>query len=105
MLDKEVQVGDFLPDITKGVDRVYVHCSISDNMHSAIGREIVYPFSLSDLEVREPFFRRETNGVFRWCGLTTKIIERIRIQLKDKEGRPVRPLSATSVLLLTRKDV
>jgi len=48
-------VGSKLPDITRGVDWVFIHCDLISRVSNNIPSDVIYAFSTANLQVSYPF--------------------------------------------------
>ena len=48
-------VGREVPNITRGVDWVYLHCDLITRLKNDVSSDVLYSFSTADLRVSYPF--------------------------------------------------
>lgn len=79
---------DKLPDITRGVDSILVHCNLtSDSIVSGLATDIVFDFSLEGLALSHPFSIEPRRPSFNV--VNTRRINRVRVYITDALLRPV----------------
>ena len=69
-------VGRKVPNITRGVDWVYIHCDLISRRSNNVPNDVLYSFSTSDLRVSYPF-RKEPRRL-EWQPVNKSIINAIR---------------------------
>ena len=75
----EDSVGRKLPDITRGVDWVFIHCDLITRESNNVPKDVIYTFSTAMLRVSYPF-EKEPHPVNK------KIIDSVRIRVTDGIG-------------------
>jgi len=73
--------GDKVPNITRGVDWVYLHCDLITRQTNNIPSDVLYSFSTSDLQVSYPF-RKEPRRL-EWQPVNKSFINEIRVWVTD----------------------
>ena len=74
-------VGRKVPNITRGVDWVYLHCDLITRRTNNVPSDVLYSFSTSDLHVSYPF-RKEPLRL-EWKTVNKSYIDKIRIWVTD----------------------
>ena len=77
-------VGRKLPDITRGVDWVFIHCDLITRASNNIPRDVIYTFSTAMLKVSYPFEKEPL--ILNWHPVNKKIIDSVRIRVTDGIG-------------------
>ena len=77
-------VGRKLPDITRGVDWVFIHCDLITRESNNVPRDVIYSFSTAMLRVSYPFEKNEV--ILNWHPVNKKIIDSVRIRVTDGIG-------------------
>ena len=77
-----------LPDITRSVDNVFIHTDIiSDSVVSSNKSDVIYSFSVDNLELSYPFHIEPIHLVFN--KINTNRIRELRIYVTDELNRPL----------------
>ena len=74
-------VGKNVPNITRGVDWVYLHCDLITRRTNNVSSDVLYCFSTSDLQVSYPF-RKEPRRL-KWQPVNKSFINEIRVWVTD----------------------
>ena len=74
-------VGRKVPNITRGVDWVYLHCDLITRPKNDVSSDVLYSFSTADLRVSYPF-RKEPRRL-EWQHVTRSSIDAIRVRVTD----------------------
>ena len=74
-------VGRKVPNITRGVDWVYLHCDLISRRTNSVPSDVLYSFSTSDLRVSYPF-RKEPRRL-EWQPVNKSFINEIRVWVTD----------------------
>ena len=74
-------VGRKVPNITRGVDWMYLHCDLITRRTNNVPSDVLYSFSTSDLQVSYPF-RKEPLRL-EWQTVNKSYIDKIRIWVTD----------------------
>ena len=74
-------VGKNVPNITRGVDWVYLHCDLISRRTNNIPNDVVYCFSTSDLLVSYPFQKEPRR--LKWQYVNKSYIDKIRVWVTD----------------------
>ena len=77
-------VGRKLPDITRGVDWVFIHCDLITRISNNVPRDVTYSFSTDRLQVNYPFEKEP--HILNWHPVNKKIINSVRIRVTDGIG-------------------
>ena len=70
-----------VPNITRGVDWVYLHCDLISRRTNNVPSDVLYSFSTSDLRVSYPF-RKEPRRL-EWQPVNKSFISEIRVWVTD----------------------
>ena len=73
--------GDRLPNITKGVDWVFIHCDCLSREVSNVGGDVLFAFSTSELKVSYPFSLEPIH--LEWHPVSRERIDWIEIRITD----------------------
>ena len=73
--------GDKVPNITRGVDWVYLHCDLISRQTNNVPSDLLYSFSTADLRVSYPF-RKEPLRL-EWQPVNKSSINEIRVWVTD----------------------
>ena len=87
-------VGIKVPNITRGVDWVYLHCDLISRQTNNVPSDVLYSFSTSDLQVSYPFQKEPRR--LEWQPVNKSNINAIRVWVTD--GR-------NNILDLNRTDI
>ena len=74
-------LGDKVPNITRGVDWVYLYCDIISRKTNNITNDVLYTFSTADLNVSCPFSKEPRR--IKWQPVSKTHINAIRIWVTD----------------------
>ena len=74
-------LGDKVPNITRGVDWVYLHCDLISRQTNNVPSDLLYSFSTADLHVSYPF-RKEPLRL-EWQPVNKRNIDAIRVWITD----------------------
>jgi len=77
-------VGKNLPDTTRGVDSVFVHCDLIKRMSNNVPSDVIYSFSTSNLLVSYPFEIKEQ--LLEWHPVKNNFIDSVNIRVTDGKG-------------------
>ena len=77
-------VGRKLPDITRGVDWVFIHCDLIARESNNVPKDVIYNFSTAMLRVSYPFEKEPL--ILNWHPVNKKIIDSVRIRVTDRIG-------------------
>ena len=95
--------GDKVPNITRGVDWVYLHCDLISRRTNNISSDVLYSFSTADLHVSYPFHKEPRR--LKWQPVNKSSINEIRVW--DTDGRNnILDLNGTDIamILMIEKD-
>ena len=73
--------GDKVPNVTRGVDWVYLHCDLISRQTNNVPSDLLYSFSTADLRVSYPF-RKEPLRL-EWQPVNKSSINEIRVWVTD----------------------
>ena len=73
--------GDKVPNMTRGVDWVYLHCDLISRQTNNVPNDLLYSFSTADLHVSYPF--RKEPCRLQWQPVNTSLIDEIRVWVTD----------------------
>jgi len=88
--------GDKVPNITRGVDWVYLHCDIISRKTNNISNDVLYTFSTTDLIVSYPFSKEPRR--IKWQPVNKSRINSIRIWVTDGRNN-ILNLNGTEIAL------
>ena len=96
-------VGAKIPNITRSVDWVYLHCDIISRQTNNVPSDLLYSFSIADLQVSYPF-RKEPRRL-EWQPLNKSSINAIRVWVTDGRNN-ILDLNGTDIAisLMIEKD-
>jgi len=77
ILDGGASFGNKVPNITRGVDWVYIHCDLISRRTNNISSDVLYSFSTADLLVSYPF-QKELHRL-KWQPVNKSHINAIRV--------------------------
>ena len=77
-------IGRKLPDITRAVDWVFIHCDLISRVSNNIPSDVIYSLSTSNLRVSYPFEIKEQ--LLEWHPVNKKIIDSVSIRVTDEIG-------------------
>ena len=82
--------GSNTPNITRNVDNIFIHCNLlSDSLVSGTQGDILYRFSVANLQISYPFEIKETIPRPLFTKINTNIIKEMRIYITDGLNNPV----------------
>ena len=87
-------VGRNVPNITRSVDWVYLHCDLISHRTNNIPSDVLYSFSTADLRVSYPFQKEPRR--LKWHPVNKSSIDAIRVWVTD--GR-------NNILVLNGSDI
>ena len=73
-----------LPNITRGVDWVFIHCDLISRVSNNVPSDVIYSFSTANLQVSYPFEIKEQ--LLEWHPVNKKIIDSVNIRVTDGKG-------------------
>jgi len=73
--------GDKVPNITRGVDWVYLHCDLISRQTNNVSSDVLYNFSTSNLRVSYPFQKEPFR--LEWQPVNKSYINEIRVWVTD----------------------
>ena len=80
-------VGKKVPNITRGVDWVFIHCHLINRISNNVPSDVLYSFSTADLQVSYPF--QKVPHRIKWHPVNKSVIRSIRISVTDGRGNPL----------------
>jgi len=80
-------VGAMVPDITRSVDWVFLHCDLISRQANDVPSDVLYSVSTPGLRVSYPF--KEEPYRLEWHPVNTSMINSIRIWVTDGRGNPL----------------
>ena len=89
-------VGREVPNITRGVDWVYLHCDLITRRTKNVPSDVLHSFSTSDLRVSYPF-RKEPRRL-EWQSVNKSSIDEIRVWVTDGRNN-ILDLNGTDVAI------
>ena len=89
-------VGRKVPNITRGVDWVYLHCDLITRRTNNVPSDVLYSFSTSDLQASYPF-RKEPLRL-EWQTVNKSYIDKIRVWVTDGRNN-VLDLNGTDIAI------
>ena len=89
-------VGRKVPNITRGVDWVYLHCDLIPRRTNNVPSDVLYSFSTSDLQASYPF-RKEPLRL-EWQTVNKSYIDKIRVWVTDGRNN-VLDLNGTGIAI------
>lgn len=96
----QTELGSKLPDITRSVDDLFIHTSVSESVVSGQSSSCLYRFSVDNLALSYPFHIEPKRLI--WAKLNTNRFRDLRIQIKDFRDRPINlnglPVSLTLII-------
>ena len=95
--------GNKVPNITRGVDWVYLHCNLISRQTNNVPSDLLYSFSTADLHVSYPF-RKEPLRL-EWQPVNKRNIDAIRVWITDGRNN-ILDLNGTDIAisLMIEKD-
>ena len=96
-------VGTKIPNITRGVDWVYLHCDLISRLANNVPSDVLYSFSTSDLQVSYPFQKEPRR--LEWQPVNKSYINAIRVWVTDGRNN-ILDLNGTDIAisLMIEKD-
>ena len=94
-------VGRKVPNITRGVDWVYLHCDLITRQTNNVPSDVLYSFSTSDLQVSYPF-RKEPLRL-GWQTVNKSYIDKIRVWVTDGRNN-ILDLNGTDIAMIQLND-
>ena len=80
-------VGRKVPNITRGVDWVFIHCDLINRISNNVPSDVIYSFSTVNLQVSYPF--QKVPHRLKWHPVNKNVIDSIRIWVTDGRGNPL----------------
>ena len=96
ILNGGVVFGEKIPNITRGVDWVYLHCDIISRRTNNISSDVLYSFSTADLLVSYPFQKEPRR--LKWQPVNKSNINAIRVWVTDGRNN-ILNLNGTDIAL------
>ena len=95
--------GDKVPNITRGVDWIYLHCDLISRRTNNISSDVLYSFSTADLHVSYPFHKEPRR--LKWQPVNKSSINEIRVWVTDGRNN-ILDLNGTDIamVLMIEKD-
>ncbi|KAL9986503.1 hypothetical protein ACROYT_G000663 [Oculina patagonica] len=84
ILNDANNVGDHVPNLTRGVDWIYVHCDLVSRAVDNIEDDVLYTLSTSTLQISYPFSKEPRRLL--WHPVNKYRINSIRIRISDGLG-------------------
>ncbi|KAL9976398.1 hypothetical protein ACROYT_G013696 [Oculina patagonica] len=84
ILNDTNNVGDHVPNLTRGVDWIYIHCDLVSRAVDNIEDDVLYTLSTSTLEISYPFSKEPYRLL--WHPVNKYRINSIRIRISDGLG-------------------
>ena len=81
---RDSSLGDKVPNITRSVDWVYLHCDLVTRKTNNIPSDVLYHFSTSKLNVSYPFEKEPRR--LKWHPVNKSLINKIRVWVTDGRG-------------------
>ena len=82
--------GSNTPNITRNVDNIFIHCNLlSDSRVSGKQGDVLYRFSVANLQISYPFEIKETIPRPLFNKINTNIIKELRIYITDGLNNPL----------------
>ena len=89
-------IGDKVPNITRGVDWVYLHCDLISRKTNNVPSDMLYSFSTADLHISYPFQKEPRR--LKWQPVNKKSIDAIRVWVTDGRNN-ILDLNGTDIAL------
>ncbi|KAL9954527.1 hypothetical protein ACROYT_G042077 [Oculina patagonica] len=80
-------VGDRVPNLTRGVDWIYIHCDLISRSVDNIADDVLYTLSTSTLEISYPFSKEPRRLL--WHPVNKYRINSIKIRISDGQGNDI----------------
>ena len=90
-------VGRNVPNITRGVDWVYLHCDLISRRTNNISSDVLYSFSTADLHVSYPFQKEPRR--LKWQPVNKSSINEIRVWVTDGRNN-ILDLNGTNIAMV-----
>ena len=90
-------VGKKVPNITRGVDWVYLHCDLISRRTNNVSSDVLYSFSTSDLRVSYPFQKEPRR--LEWQPVNKSYIDEIRVWVTDGRNN-ILDLNGTDIAII-----
>ena len=87
MTGKKNFVGAMVPDITRSVDWVFLHCDLISRRANDVPSDVLYSFSTTGLQVSYPFQKEPYR--LEWHPVNKSEINSIRIWVTDGRDNPL----------------
>jgi len=97
LMGKKNFVGAMVPDITRSVDWVFLHCDLISRRANDVPSDVLYSFSTLGLDVSHPFEKEPYR--LEWHPVNKSNINSIRIWVTD--GLEATPWISTGLTLLS----
>lgn len=89
ILSNENNLGDFIPDLTRSVDMVCIHCDLANRSLADESRDVLFCFSIIAKGIRRSFpFTLEPKRL-KFSSINKDRIDSIRIYITDSFNRPI----------------
>ena len=103
---KSTKYGSNAPNITRNVDNIFIHCNLlSDSLVSGTQGDVLYRFSVANLQISYPFEIKETIPRPLFNKINTNIIKELRIYITDGLNNPIHLNNIPINLTLLLKEV
>lgn len=73
-----------MPNLTRGVDWIYIHCDLISRVVDNIGNDVLFTLSTSKLEISYPFSKEPFRLL--WHPVNKYRINAIKIRITDGHG-------------------
>ena len=83
----ESHVGEMVPDITRSVDWVFIHCDLISRRVNDIPIDVLYLFSTSGLQVSYPFAKQPKR--LKWHPVNKSEVYAISVTVTDGRNKPL----------------
>ena len=93
---KTSHVGKFVPNVTRGVDWVYLHCDLITRRTNNVPSDVLYSFSTTGLQVSYPFQKEPRR--LEWHPVNKSYINEIRVWVTDGRNNIV-DLNGTDIAI------
>ncbi|KAL9954299.1 hypothetical protein ACROYT_G041818 [Oculina patagonica] len=87
ILNDTTNVGVRVPDLTRGVDWIYIHCDLISRAVDNIADDVLYTLSTATLEISYPFSKEPYRLL--WHPVSKYRINSIRIRISDGNGNDI----------------
>ena len=103
---KKTKYGSNAPNITRNVDNIFIHCNLlSDSLVSGTKGDVLYRFSVANLQISYPFKIKETIPRPLFNKINTNIIKELQIYITDGLNNPIHLNNIPINLTLLMKEV